>query len=124
MSIVLIIIMTIIIYVVLENNKIQFYFDQLRDLDRELERRIQPYILSNGEVDIFTVQEIRNMVVKDFLNKHLIDEFKIYKSDMYKLHVVLRRGMAVQGLEMITSGEHRKLIETSMVYSNIEFSKK
>lgn len=124
MSIVLIIVMTILIYFILENNKIQFLFEQLRALDSDLERRIRPFILNNGEVNVFTVQEIRNMMMKDYLNKHLIDEFKVYKEDMYKLQVILRRGMAVQVLEMITSNEKKKLIETSMVYSNIEFSKK
>lgn len=124
MSIVLIIVMTIIIYVVLENNKIEFMFEYLRSIDIELERRLQPYVKDSEQVDVFTVQEIRNMIKHEFINKHLIDEFKVYKEDMYKLHVMLRRGLAVQGLEMVTSGKHFKLIETSMEYSNIEFSKK
>ncbi len=124
MSIILVIIMTIIIYVVLENNKIQFLFDHLRELDGEIERRIEPYVINNRQVDVFTVQEIRKMIMNEFMNKHLIDEFKVYKEDMYKVHVMLRRGLAVQGLDMITSGNRLKLVETSMIYSNIEFSKK
>jgi hypothetical protein len=124
MSIILVIVMTIMIYVVLENNKIQLLFEYLRTLDGELERRMQPYIISNRQVDIFTIQEIRNMIKNEFINKHLIDEFKVYKEDMYKVHVMLRRGLAVQGLEMVTSGNSLKLIETSMAYSNIEFNKK
>ncbi|MBI9012311.1 MAG: hypothetical protein JEZ08_08805 [Clostridiales bacterium] len=116
--------MTIIIYVVLENNKIQLLFDHLRSLDFEIERRIQPYIVNNRQVDVFTIQEIRTMIRNEFINKHLIDDFKIYKDDMYKVKVMLRRGLAVQGLEMITSGKRLQLIETSMEYSNIEFSKK
>lgn len=124
MSIILVIVMTIMIYVVLENNKIQLLFEYLRTLDGELERRMQPYIISNRQVDIFTIQEIRQMIKNEFMNKHLIDEFKVYKEDMYKVHVMLRRGLAVQGLEMVTSGNRLKLIETSMAYSNIEFNKK
>lgn len=124
MSIVLFIVMTIIVYLVLEHNKIMFLFEYLRSIDMELEKSLQSFIVENGQVDIFTVQEIRNMIKNDFINKHLIDEFKIYKEDMYKLHVSLRRGLAIQGLEMVTSGNHLKLIETSMSYSNIEFSKK
>ncbi len=124
MSLILIIIMTIIIYVVLENNKIQLLFDHLRSLDFEIERRIQPYIVNNRQVDVFTIQEIRTMIRSEFINKHLIDDFKIYKDDMYKVKVMLRRGLAVQDLEMITSGKRLQLIETSMEYSNIEFSKK
>jgi len=124
MSLILIIIMTIIIYVVLENNKIQFLFDHLRSLDLEIERRIQPYIVNNRQVDVFTIQEIRLMIRNEFINKHLIDDFKVYKDDMYKVKVMLRRGLAVQDLEMVTSGKRLRLIETSMEYSNIEFSKK
>jgi len=116
--------MTIIIYVVLENNKIQFLFDHLRSLDLEIERRIQPYIVNNRQVDVFTIQEIRLMIRNEFINKHLIDDFKVYKDDMYKVKVMLRRGLAVQDLEMVTSGKRLRLIETSMEYSNIEFSKK
>ncbi|MCH4890762.1 hypothetical protein EZV73_24500 [Acidaminobacter sp. JC074] len=124
MSIILVIIMSFMIYIVLENNRIQILFEYLRLMDSELEKKIIPFIDENHQVDIFTVQEIRNMLKKEFINKHLIDEFKVYKEDMYKVHVMVRRGLAVQGLELVTTNSRLHLVETSMAYSNIEFSKK
>jgi len=124
MSVILVIIMSLIIYIVLENNRIQILFEQLRLMDRDLERKIIPFVPENHQVDVFTIQEIRNMIRREFVSKHLIDEFRVYKEDMYKVHVMLRRGLAVQGLELITTNHRLQLIETSMAYSNIEFSKK
>lgn len=125
MSLFLIVIMTIIFYLLLENSKTRLLFEYLRTVDIELERCLQPYILMDRQVDIFTIQEIRKMIRHEFVNKHLIDEFKIYKEDMYKVCLMLRRGPAVQGLEMITSHSRLELKETSMVYSgSAKFSKK
>jgi len=124
MSLILIVIMGIIMYVVFENSKIELLFNQLRSLDLEIERKILPYIVNNNQVDVFTIQEIRQMIKNEFKNKHLIDDFKVYKEDMYKIRVLLKRGLAVQDLEMVTSSNNLQLIETSMEYSHIEFSKK
>lgn len=124
MSLILVVIMGLIMYVVFENNKIEVLFDYLRCIDLEVERKIQPYIIENNQVDVFTIQEIRKMLKKEFINKHLIDDFKIYKEDMYKIRLMLRRGLAVQDLELLTSSNSLQLIETSMEYSNIEFAKK
>lgn len=124
MSLILIAIMGIIIYVVFENNKIELLFIQLRSLDSEIEKKIRPYVVKNNQVDVFTIQEIRQMIKNEFENKHLIDDFMVYKEDMYKIRVMLKRGLAVQDLEMVTTSNKLQLIETSMAYSHIEFSKK
>jgi len=124
MSLILVVIMGIIMYVVFENNKIEVLFDYLRCIDLEVERKIQPYIMNNNQIDVFTIQEIRNMLKKEFINKHLIDDFKIYKEDMYKIRLMLRRGLAVQDLELVTSSNNLQFVEKSMEYSNIEFAKK
>lgn len=124
MSIIIIIVTTIVIYIMLENNKIEMLFNDLRRVDTELERRMVPYISGKQSVDVFTVQEMREMIRNEFINKHLIDDFNLYKEDMHKLRLVIRRGLAVQNLDLVTTSGSLKLIEKSMKYSDIEFVKK
>lgn len=120
---IIMIIMAFVMYIVFENNKMQILFDYLRHVDLELENKLIPYISIDGDLDIFTIQEIRNMMKKEFILKHKIDEFKVYKDSMYKVIVVIRRGLAIQGLELITNDSRLKLKETFMTYSKVNFSK-
>ncbi len=122
MDLIFVIIMVVMIYVVLENNKINQIFNRIHRIDIELEKEIKDFILPSGELNIFTIQEIRSMITNKFLDVHKIDEFKIYKESMYKISLVLRLGLAVQTLELITNDSSFRLTETSIAYSNIDFS--
>lgn len=124
MNLVFIIIMTIMLYVVLENNKIKMIFDRIHMIDLELEKELKQFILNCEDINVFTINEMRDLVNKKFLIKHKIDDFKIYKESAYKIRVMLRLGLAVQKLEMLTNGAPTRLEEISLEYSNIDFSKK
>lgn len=118
--IIIVVLMFFILYVIFQNNKMEVLFEYLRALDFELERKLISYISIDGDVDVFVVQEIRNMFKNDYIKKHKLDEFKIYKESMYKLVVIIRRGLATQGLELVTNNHRLKLEETFIAYSKIK----
>lgn len=124
MYILVAIVLIIIIYIVAQNNRIQVLFDQLYQIDSEIEQKLRRYINANGEIDIFSLQEIRSMVLKDYIHQKLIDDFRIYKSSMYKVKVIIKSGLAVQALEMITNMPERHLVETTLDYNDLELLKK
>lgn len=117
---IIVILMFIIMFVVFQNNKMLVLFDYLRMLDFELEKKLISYISPDGDVDVFVVREIRDMLKDDYVKKHRIDEFKVYKESMYKIVVIIRRGLATQGLELITNDHRLKLKETFIAYSKIK----
>lgn len=120
MIIVVVVLMFIIIYIVSQNNKIQMLFDGLNQIDLELELKLKNYITPSGQVDVFTIQEIRTMITKDYLHLHRIDDFRIYKESMYKVKLILKSGLAIQALELITNEQSIKLKEISLKYSDVE----
>lgn len=116
----LIIVMLIIIYIVAQNNKIQELFDNLLDIDAELEDKLNAYKKMNGPVDIYTIQEIRTMITKDYIHDHRIDDFRIYKESLYKIKLIIKLGIAVQVLEWQTNEKQIKLREAPLLKSDLE----
>lgn len=115
---IIVIVALFISYIVSRNGQAENLFDQLRDLDVELESRLNEYVSSIGTVDVYTIQEIREMLKKDYMSKHKIDDFKIYKESMYKIRLELRHGFAIQGLEWITNTKQPKLKEIFIDYGD------
>lgn len=119
-----ILITVVMVYIMLEDNKIKNIFEKIYRVDTEIENELMNYINGKENLDIYTIQEIRTMLTNKFVKSHKLDEFKIYKESMYKVSVILRLGLAVQKLEIITNSARLKLEEVSLEYSNINFSKK
>jgi hypothetical protein len=116
----IVIIMLVIIYIMSQNNKVQMLFDNLKSIDHELELKLPRYISEGGQVDVFTLQEIRSMIKKDYVHMKKIDDFRIYKESMYKIKLILKSGLAVQALEIITSDSKIMLKEIALKRSDIE----
>jgi hypothetical protein len=123
MALLLVVVMLIIIYFVNQNNKIQILFDGLYKIDEEIERKLKKYVSNEGFIDVFSLQDIRTMIVKDYIHKHLLDDFRIYKTSMYKIKILLKSGLAVQALELTTNTKEMKLVELPLKNEDIEIFK-
>lgn len=119
----IVILMFIIIYIMAQNNKVQILFDQLQVIDYELEKKLNWYRPENGQIDVFTIQEIRNMIRKDYLHSHIIDDFRVYKESMYKIKLIIKIGMAVQVLEWKTNENQLHLKEAPILKSDLDLLK-
>ena len=95
-------------------------FDNLKEIDLELESKIKGYIKPSGQLDVFTIQEIRTMITKDYLHLNRIDDFRIYKESMYKVKLIIKAGLAIQVFEMITNEKSIKLKEIAINRSDLE----
>lgn len=120
----IVILMFIIIYFMAQNNKVQILFDQLQSVDYELENKLKWYRPENGQIDVFTIQEIRTMIRKDYMHSKIIDDFRVYKESMYKIKLILKIGIAVQALEWRTNENQLRLKETPILKSDLEMLKK
>jgi hypothetical protein len=107
-----------------QNNKVQILFDQLQSVDYELENKLKWYRPENGQIDVFTIQEIRTMIRKDYMHSKIIDDFRVYKESMYKIKLILKIGIAVQALEWRTNENQLRLKETPILKSDLEMLKK
>lgn len=123
MALLLVVVMLIIIYFVNQNNKIQILFDGLYKIDEEIERKLKKYVSNEGFIDVFSLQDIRTMIVKDYIHKHLLDDFRIYKTSMYKIKILLKSGLAVQALELTTNTKEMKLVELPLKNEDIDIFK-
>lgn len=123
MIIFIVVVMFIIIYFVAQNNRVQNLFDHLIAIDRELEEKLQRYNSEKKQVDIFTIQEIRSMITKDYIHRNRIDDFRIYKESVYKIKLIIKHGIAVQVLEWRTNEKDTHLRETVIQRSDLELLK-
>ncbi|MBN2795056.1 MAG: hypothetical protein JXR88_06600 [Clostridia bacterium] len=123
MALLLVVVMLIIIYFVNQNNKIQILFDGLYKIDHEIEDKLKQYVSHDGFIDVFTLQDIRTMMIRDYIHKHLLDDFRVYKTSMYKLKIILKSGLAVQSLEVVTNKPEMKLVEMPLRSEDLEVFK-
>jgi len=120
MIIAMVLIMSIIVYFVIQNNKIQGLFNKLMKIDHELEDKLEWYTNNSEPVDIYKIQEIRSMMTRDYIHDHRLDAFKIYKESMYSIKLILKLGIVVQVLEWRTNENQVTLRELPILKSDLE----
>lgn len=118
------VILFIIIYFVIQNNKVQHLFDLLTAIDEDLDKKLMRYTRKNAPVDVYMIHEIRSMMTKDYIHLKKIDDFRIYKESLYKIKLIIKLGVAVQVLEWKTNEKIMRLRETPILRSDLELLRK
>lgn len=66
----------------------------------EIERLLKNIELSDDNLDVFTVNEIRQMFKEKLLDQHRVDDFKLYKKDNRHMALTYKKQMLIQSLEL------------------------
>lgn len=72
----------------------------VNQINQEIERLLKNLKLSENLLDVFTVNEIRQMFKEKLLDAHIVDDFKLYKKDKRHMALTYKKHMLIQSLEL------------------------
>ncbi len=64
-----------------ETIKVKLAFDRIQRINMRIEKKILNMLKKTNDLNIFFINDLRNMISNEFVKSHLIDEFEIYKID-------------------------------------------
>lgn len=89
---------------------------EIKRINNEIVRLLNEAKIKEDVIDVFLVDNLRELFKERLLKKHLVDDFKLYKKDNRNIQMSYKWKMAVQSLELHIEPCCRTLRVGSMDY--------
>lgn len=81
----------------------------VNQMNKEIEKLLSALKPMGGQLDVFSVNEIRQLFKERLLDEHRVDDFKLYKKDKRHIEMTYRKHMLIQTLEITMDNRFRNL---------------
>lgn len=99
-----------------ETIRMKLNIEKVIFLNNEMRGELKTEIAKNRKIDMFMINNLRNMINEKFLTISKIDEFKIYRLEASKLRLVYKNRRAIQKLDIYIDAENITVKEISLDY--------
>lgn len=99
-SIIIALWLTMLLAFLLESMKTRVVDGYVRQMNRRLESRLMSLMSEFSDVSVFSVRDLRNVLMEEFVKPRLIDDLEIYRVDAHNLHMKYHKERAEQEFQI------------------------
>lgn len=92
--------LTMLLGFLLESMKTKAVYAHVRQVNRQLESRLMNLMAGISDVSVFSVRDLRNTLMEEFVKPHLIDDLELYRVDAHHIHMKYRKAQAEQEFQI------------------------
>ncbi len=92
--------LTMLLGFLLESIKTRAADVHVQQVNRQLESRLMALMSGLSDVSVFSVRDLRNVLMEEFVKPRLIDDLEIYKVDAHNIHMKYHKKRAEQEFQI------------------------
>lgn len=92
--------LTILLKLLLDSMKTKAVYANVRQVNRQLESRLMHLMSGISDVNVFSVRDLRNTLMEEFVKPRLIDDLELYRVDAHHIHMKYRKETAEQEFQI------------------------
>ena len=101
-----------------ETLKMYYIIHRVKVLNYKLETFIYEFTKDDVFVDVFRIKELKELIKKNYVDKHKIDTFLIYKKNYHEIRFEYKVGDALQIIDIYLDKLNHTLHEVSLNYDD------
>ncbi len=91
---------TILLGLLVESAKTKAAYADVQQVNRQLESRLMKLMAGISDVSVFSVRDLRNTLMDEFVKSRLIDDLELYRVDAHNIHMKYRKQKAEQEFQI------------------------
>ncbi len=99
-SIIIALWLTMLLGFLLESIKTKSAYIHVQRVNLMLESRLMKFMSGLSDVSVFSVRDLRNVLMDEFVKPHLIDDLELYRVDAHNIHMKYRKQRTEQEFEI------------------------
>lgn len=92
--------LTMLLGFLVESMKTKAVVAHVRQVNRQLESRMMSLMSGISDVSVFSVRDLRNTLMEEFVKPRLIDDLELYRVDAHNIHMKYRKETAEQEFQI------------------------
>lgn len=92
--------LTILLKLLLDSMKTKAVYATMRQVNRQLESRLMNLMSDISDVNVFSVRDLRDILMEEFVKPRLIDDLELYRVDAHHIHMKYRKETAQQEFQI------------------------
>lgn len=99
-SIIIALWLTMLLGFLLESIKTKSAYIHVQRVNLMLESRLMKLMSGLNDVSVFSVRDLRNVLMDEFVKPHLIDDLELYRVDAHNIHMKYHKQRTEQEFEI------------------------
>lgn len=99
-SIIIALWLTMLLGFLLESIKTKSAYIHVQRVNLMLESRLMKLMSGLSDVSVFSVRDLRNVLMEEFVKPHLIDDLELYRVDAHNIHMKYHKQRTEQEFEI------------------------
>lgn len=92
--------LTILLKLLLDSMRTKAAYANMRQVNRQLESRLMNLMADISDVSVFSVRDLRDTLMEEFVKPRLIDDLELYRVDAHHIHMKYRKETAEQEFQI------------------------
>lgn len=99
-SIIIALWLTMLLGFLLESIRTKSAYIHVQRVNLMLESRLMKLVSGLSDVSVFSVRDLRNVLMEEFVKPHLIDDLELYRVDAHNIHMKYHKQRTEQEFEI------------------------
>lgn len=109
-SIIIALWLTMLLGFLVESYRTKSAYTHVRKVNRQLESRLMKLMSGISDVSVFSVRDLRNILMEEFVKPRLIDDLELYRVDAHHIHMKYHKAKAMQEFHILIE-KHRFMMQ-------------
>ncbi len=83
--------LTMLLGFLVESLRTKAAYSDMRQVNRQLESRLMKLMTGLNDVNVFSVRDMRNILIEEFVKPRLIDDLELYRVDAHHVHMAYHK---------------------------------
>jgi len=92
--------LTMLLGFLVESLRTKAAYAHVRQVNRQLESRLMKLLTGLNDVSVFSVRDMRNVLMEEFVKPRLIDDLELYRVDAHNIHMTYHKKRAHQEFQI------------------------
>ncbi len=98
--------LTILLKLLMDSMKTKAVYANVQQVNRQLESRLMSLMSGFSDVNVFSVRDLRNILMEEFVKSQLVDDLELYRVDAHHIHIKYRKETAEQEFQIHVEQNH------------------
>lgn len=105
--------LTMLLGFLLESLRTKAAYAHVQQVNRQLESRLMKLLAGINDVSVFSVRDMRNVLMEEFVKPRLVDDLELYRVDAHHIRMAYHKNNAHQEFQ-IHVGKNRFMMQEIM----------